>query len=222
MTQAPLFFLEQYSLSYGECQVLRDISLSIDVGEKVALVGPSGAGKSSLINILYQQQPDDIALCPQALGLVESLSTYHNIYMGQLERHNAFYNIWNLIRPIAAPYTEVKTLADRLGLQNKLSESVAQLSGGQRQRVSIGRALFRQKDIFLGDEPVSSLDPLQGQDILQSILAQHKTAVVALHNRRIALNVFDRVIGIKQGEIAFDCAASELSLPELDAFYAQE
>jgi len=216
-----LFSLAQHTLEYGRQRVLRNISLTIKRGEKVALVGPSGAGKTSLLNALYEQQRSRIALCPQAYGLVDILSVYHNIYMGQLERHSALYNLWNLAFPIAQHYQAVQRLAASLGIDDKVDHSVDQLSGGQRQRVSIARALYRQQPIFLGDEPVSSLDPLQGKLILEQVLSCHETAVVTLHNRRLALSVFDRVIGIKDGSIQLDLPAEQVTLDELDALYAQ-
>ena len=207
-----MFKLDHYQLDNR----LNDITLSINAGEKVALLGPSGGGKTSLLNVLHQQSSektcaDQIAWCPQEHGLVESLSGYHNIYMGQLERHNALYNLANLIKPLAQPKQAIIELSLELGLDSELLwKSVAQLSGGQRQRIGIGRALFRQQDVFLGDEPVSSLDPVQAQKILQLILNRHSTIVLALHNRKQALENFNRIIGIKAGKIVFDSPTKEL------------
>lgn len=211
-----MFQLERFTLQYPNSPqaVLTDISLCINAGEKVALLGPSGAGKTSLLNALYQQQPAQIAWCPQEQALVDVLSGYHNIYMGQLERHSAFYNLFNLIKPFARHKQAIRQLAKRLGVEEQLWKSVSQLSGGQRQRVGVGRALYRQQDIFLGDEPVSSLDPIQAQDILQLIVESHQTVVVALHNREQALQNFDRIIGVKASRIVFDKLAAELQAGE--------
>lgn len=198
-TQA-LFQLEHYSLDHR----LDNICLSIHKGERVALLGPSGAGKTSLLNILHQQCADKIAWCPQHQGLVDTLSSYHNIYMGQLQQHHALYNLLNLLRPLAKPKARISELAMQLGVLEQLWQPVNTLSGGQRQRVGIGRALFRQQSTFLGDEPVSSLDPVQAQNILELIHSRHETVVIALHNRSQALTNFDRIIGLKAGHIAFD------------------
>jgi phosphonate transport system ATP-binding protein len=73
----------------------------------------------------------------------------------------------------------------------------------------------------MGDEPVSSLDPLQAEQILKNIVAQHTTSVVVLHNRHLALSIFQRIIAIAQGKILFDRPASDVTRAELDAFYAQ-
>ncbi|CCK75523.1 ABC transporter related [Oleispira antarctica RB-8] len=203
-----MFKLDHYQLD----DRLNDITLNINSGEKVALLGPSGGGKTSLLNVLHQQCADQIAWCPQEHGLVEALSGYHNMYMGQLDQHYALYNLANLIKPLAKPKQAISELSVLLGLdpQQDLWKSVSQLSGGQRQRIGIGRALFRQQESFLGDEPVSSLDPVQAQQILELILNRHKTVILALHNRQQALSNFDRIIGIKAGRIVFDSPAKEL------------
>lgn len=216
-----MFQLSNHALGYGANKVLENISLSINAGERVALVGPSGAGKTTLLKALYEQCPQQVALCPQRYGLVETLSVYHNIYMGQLDRHGALYNLWNLIRPIARHQDAVQQLANELGLGDKLDHSADRLSGGQRQRLAIGRALYRQQDIFFGDEPVSSLDPIQGVMILKKIFSRHATVVMALHNRQQALSLFDRVIAIKHGEIQFDQPASKVDSQQLDALYGE-
>ncbi len=201
-----MFKLDHYQLDNR----LNDISITIKAGENIALLGPSGGGKTSLLNALHQQCADSIAWCPQEHGLVNVLSSYHNMYMGQLEQHNALYNLANLIKPLAKPKQEISQLAEELGLTDQLWKSVGQLSGGQRQRVSIGRAFYRQQDTFLGDEPVSSLDPIQAQAILQKINQRHSTVIVALHNRKQAMENYTRIIGIKAGKLVFDSPTKEL------------
>lgn len=215
-----LFRLADHTLRYGEQVVWQHLDLNIRAGEKVALLGPSGAGKSSLLQVLHAQQPEQVALCPQDLGLVDILSVYNNIYMGRLQRHSAFYNLCNLVRPQSVHRQAITQLLHELGMPEKLFTSVDQLSGGQRQRVAIGRALYRGRPVFLGDEPVSSLDPLQARLLLELILQRHQTVVVALHNRQQALGLFDRVIGLRDGSVGFDCPAHELAPQALDAFYA--
>ncbi len=214
-----LFQLVNHGLNYGPEVVWKNLNITINPGERVALLGPSGAGKSSLLNVLYKQQAEHIALCPQDLGLVDILSVYQNIFMGQLECHSAIYNLCNLIRPFQSHRVAIGQLVEELGMPEKLFHSVDQLSGGQRQRVAIGRALYRQQPIFFGDEPVSSLDPLQAQMLLELIVERHETSVVSLHNRQLALSVFDRIIGLRDGEIHFDRPAADISLDELDHFY---
>ena len=114
---------------------------------------------------------------------------------------------------------QARELARELGLQDKLFTSVDQLSGGQAQRVALGRALYTQRPVLLADEPVSSLDEHQGLDLLQRALARHPTAAVALHDRELALQCCDRIIGLGEGKILLDAPASTLTLSDLDTLY---
>ncbi len=215
----PLLALQDFALERGGQYILRDITLSIRPGDRIALVGPSGAGKSSLLGEIHRRLGDSAALCPQQLGLVDALSAYHNIYMAQLEQHNFALNLWNLFFPLRGPLAQVRELAAPLGLEPLLRRPVAELSGGERQRVALARACYRGRSIFLGDEPVSSLDPEQGGRLLARVCAAHETAVVALHNPELALGNFQRVIGLRGGRVAFDTAAAQLSTGQLADFY---
>lgn len=216
-----VFKLDNFTFRYDSSLVLDAITLTIARGEKVALLGPSGAGKSTLLTVLYQQQPELSALQPQGGGLVDLLSVYHNIFMGGLDRVSTVAALWNLVRPLRKSRDEIASIVHQLGLEDKLWQSVDRLSGGQRQRVALGRALYRRQPVFLGDEPVSSVDPLQAQSLLAHVLAQHETAVVSLHNRHLALENFDRVLVLRDGKICCDLPAGELSGTQLDKLYAQ-
>ncbi len=223
MSQSPVLFqLSSQSLAYGDHRVLDNISLQICRGEKVALLGPSGAGKTTLLHLLHQQQREQVALQPQSGGLVDLLSVYQNIFIGGLERVGTLPALWNLLRPLAGHRRAIGELVQTLGLEDKLWQSVDRLSGGQRQRVAIGRALYRRQPVFLGDEPVSSVDPLQAELLLEHLLDQHETAVVSLHNRQLALNHFERIIVMREGRICCDCPASKLSEQALDSWYQQD
>ena len=222
MASGPLFELVEHTEVLGQQTVLRDLNLTINRGERVAILGPSGAGKSTLLNVLHRQQPTIAAFQPQGGGLVDNLSVYQNIFMGALDRVNTFLALWNLIRPLSRHKHQIKNLTSLLGLQDKLWHSVDRLSGGQRQRVAIGRGLYRQQALYLGDEPVSSLDPVQAQSLLSHILEQHETAVVSLHQRDLALTHFDRIVILLEGRVGFDGPASSLTQTQLNAFYKQE
>lgn len=214
-----IFQLSDQSLGYGDHTVLQDIDLTIAEGDKVALIGESGSGKSTLLRRFYAQQPQRCAIVPQQLGLVPILSVFHNIYMGRLQQHNALYNLINLIAPRATPLQQIEALAQQLGLASLLSRSVDQLSGGQQQRTALGRALYRDCPVFIGDEPVSSVDEYQAESLLQLINQQHATVVVALHDRHLALKHFQRIIGLKQGSIVLDAASADLSADQLAFIY---
>lgn len=214
-----LFRLDNASVSYGGKAVLAGVTLTISVGEKVALVGESGAGKSTLLRLLREQQPRQVAWCPQAQGLVPVLSVFHNVYMGQLDRHGTLYNLANLLKPREREVNAVGQVAAMLGLGDKLFTSVDQLSGGQQQRVAVGRALFAGKPVFLGDEPVSSVDEYQAQDIAEIITAAHDTTVLALHDVALALACCTRVIGLQDGRVVLDAPAETLTPHDLAPLY---
>lgn len=199
--------------------VFASLTLRLAEGEKVALLGPSGAGKSTLLEAMRQQHESACAWCPQAGALVPMLSVFHNIYMGALARNGTLTNLRNLISPSQPQRQAVGELAAQLGLADKLFTSVDQLSGGQAQRTALGRAMYTQRPVLLADEPVSSLDEHQGGALLNLALQRHDTAVVALHDRALALQCCDRVIGLVNGEVALDAPSNQLSLADLDALY---
>lgn len=221
-TGCPLFSLNNHRLAYadgqGEKVVLEAISLRIYPGEKVALVGSSGSGKSTLLKQLRQQQPH-CAYCPQHLGLVGPLSVFHNFYMGRLQRYGWLHNLRNLIWPSRTQLEESATLAEELGLSAQLRCSVDRLSGGQQQRTALGRALYQQSELFIGDEPVSSVDEFQADTLLGLINQRHRSVVVALHDQTLALKHYDRIIGLRGGKVVLDAAANSLCQDDLAAVY---
>lgn len=214
-----MFAFAGHTLRRQGVVVLPDLTLTIGAGEKVALLGASGAGKSTLLEALRRQQPTRTAWCPQQGALVPMLSVFHNIYMGALDRHSACYNLLNLVHPRATELDAVGKLACELGLADKLRTSVDQLSGGQAQRTALGRALYSQRDTLLADEPVSSVDEQQALALLRLALNRHHTAVVALHDRELALQCCDRIIGLRHGRIVLDAPSTALTLGELDPLY---
>lgn len=218
---AALLNLEDLQLIAGKHTILQHVNLRINEGEKIALIGPSGAGKTTLLHHIYKLLRENCALCPQQLGLVDTLSLYHNIYMGQLSNHSLLKNTWNLFFPLKKSWTAAETLSNTLQLTPALTTSVARLSGGEQQRVAIARALFSDKAIFIGDEPIANLDPKLQNDVLRIILKHHSTVIIALHDPILAHTKFDRLIGMRSGQIIFDAASSSLSLEQLQQFYLE-
>lgn len=216
----PLFHLENEGIGWPGHKVFDSLTLEVKQGEKVALIGKSGSGKSTLLKHLYQAQKNAVAFCEQSPGLVPSLSSFHNIYMGQLDRHSFIYNAINLFFPFNAEFNSVSELAQAVGLFDKLKAKAETLSGGQQQRVALARCLFQEKTIFLGDEPVSALDETQADDLLALIMSRHETVILALHHTQQALKYCDRVIGLQEGRIVLDQPSAGLQQADLSQFYS--
>jgi phosphonate transport system ATP-binding protein len=211
--------LHNTDVFYNGRAVLREVSLEIKAGERIALVGESGAGKSTLLKLLFEQHKAGAALVPQDLGLVRNLSVFHNIYMGRLDRHSTWYNLVNLVRPLAMEVAQVRAVLAKLGLEDKLFAPAGELSGGQQQRTAVGRALFQQSDVILGDEPVSAVDEHQARIVLQSITEGDGTVVLAMHDVALALAFTDRVLGLKDGRVVLDEPVTSLKPADLTFLY---
>ncbi|MGS0683342.1 ATP-binding cassette domain-containing protein [Shewanella sp. 125m-7] len=209
-------------IQFGDKVALDVQSLAITSGEKVAIIGRSGSGKSTLINHIYEILRPRSSLCSQRQGLVENLSVFHNIFMGALNRHHWYYNLVNLAYPLSQPLKEVGQIATELELDCPLTKPVSTLSGGQRQRVALGRALYQQQQLFIGDEPFSALDPVMGQRLLSHVLASHNTVLMVLHDMDMALANFDRIIGLQEGRKVLDVCSKTLDVDTLQAFYQDD
>jgi ABC-type phosphate/phosphonate transport system, ATPase component len=204
---------------YGGSPVLGPLDLKVERGECVALVGRSGAGKSTLLSLLRDAKRRDAALVPQNLGLVDTLSVFHNVYMGQLAQHSNLYNLINLARPFAAQVRAVQAELEHLDMSNSLWTRTGELSGGQRQRVAVARALFQAGEVLLADEPVSALDGPRAIAVMDALSARYETAVIAMHDVDLALRYADRLVGIRDGLIALDQPAGQIDYDALRALY---
>jgi len=214
-----MFQLTNANLGYKQSSVLRNISLEINEGERVALVGESGAGKSTLLAALQSQLQNEATLIPQDLGLVNNLSVFHNIYIGRLNAYSSVYNLLNLAWPQKREVQKIKPLVERLSLVDKLFKPTGELSGGQQQRTAICRALFQGGSAIIGDEPVSAVDNHMANIIMETLIAKFPTVVLALHDIDLAIKFSTRIIGIKDGAICFDQSTVDLSRQDLDFLY---
>jgi len=214
-----LLRLSNQDLGYDRGPVLRDVSLDINAGDRIALVGGSGAGKSTLLAAIQARLLDRAALVPQNPGLVASLSVFHNVYMGRLNRHPSWYNLLNLAWPRQREIAAIRPLVARLGLQDKLFERAGELSGGQQQRVGVCRALHQGGELVLGDEPVSAVDSHQARTVLDALHEQFDTVVLAMHDVELALRYATRIVGLKDGGIALDRRNTGLKVSDLDFLY---
>lgn len=212
--------LQRESFGYKNTKVLEDISLSIQKGEKVALLGKSGSGKSTLLKKLYELNSENISYIPQELGLVENLSVFHNIYISSLDKNSTIYNIRNLLKPAQKEIDIILPILKNLHMGELIFKKSGELSGGQKQRTAIARAMLQNRKILLADEPISALDEFITKKALAVIFERFETIVCALHNVDIALEYFDRVIGIKDGKIVLDAKCKKISQSDTKELYS--
>ena len=218
------FTLDQAVGEYAGQRVLGPLSLQIVPGQRVALIGRSGVGKSTLLSLMQRTWRDRVALVPQALGLVDTLSVLHNVYIGQLDRHPFWYNLLSLARPFRREREAIGNTLSALGMQAWLAQRAGELSGGQRQRIAIARALYQQAGsarplMLLADEPVSALDGALSETVMGLLVKHFSTAAIALHDVELALRYCDRIIGLQDGAIAVDRPSRELVASDLDWLY---
>jgi phosphonate transport system ATP-binding protein len=214
-----LFELRGASVGYEGRPVLVDIDLTIRRGERLAVMGRSGAGKSTLIKLLFGQRPNDIALVPQGAALVRTLSVFHNVFMGRLDRRSTLHNLRTLLSPRRDDVDEVGRVLDSVGMREKLFAAAGTLSGGQGQRASVARALYNGRPIVIGGEPVSALDRVQGDEILSLIGRRHETLVLVMHDIPLALAHADRIVVLERGHKVLDRPAGELTAADLVPYY---
>ncbi|MEQ5815131.1 ATP-binding cassette domain-containing protein [Marinobacter sp. NFXS11] len=213
------FDLSGLTASFGGERVIGPLSLKVKEGEQVALVGKSGAGKSTLIRLIHERVNRESSLVPQDLGLVNALPVFHNVFMGQLDKHSTWYNTLTLIRPFSKNRDEVRELLKALGMPEKLWLPTASLSGGQRQRVAIARALYRKAPVLLADEPISALDGPMAHLVMELLKKRFQTSVIALHDVEMALKYCSRIVGIQDGQVALDESTERLSATDITSLY---
>ena len=182
--------LDKISKLYGDLQALAPTSLSIEKGERIALIGPSGAGKSTLLSILSGLTPTDtgsfninganmsllkakeksqyVGIIRQHFDLVGPMKVVHNVLAGNLGRWGEFKSLLSLLYPQSID--EAKLALAKVGIENKIFERTSNLSGGEQQRVALARLFVQNPKLVLADEPVASLDPSRAEQILSLLV----------------------------------------------------
>lgn len=213
------FSLINESISYEDLLAIDSISLEIKKGEKIALLGKSGSGKSTLLKRLYELQETKSSYIPQELGLVNNLSVFHNVYISKLDTNSFFYNIRNLIFPIKNEVNNISNVLSKLLLEDKIFIKSQNLSGGQKQRVAIARALYSKNEILLADEPISALDEFLSRKVVSILKESFTTVICTLHDVELAVENFDRVIGLKNGKLLLDKKCKDLTKEDREELY---
>lgn len=244
------FELEGVGLTHaGGGVALRGVTLAARQGEAIALIGPSGAGKTTLLSVigtamapsqgrrsvLGDEVPASSAGAPRLLRA--RIGTVHQappipprqrvvtaVLAGRLGRWPAWKALASLLYP--QDTAGAREALARVQLADKLFARCDQLSGGQLQRVGIARVLYQQAELILADEPVAALDPALALSTVQLLVheaaARGATLVASLHAVDLALACFARIVGIRDGAIAFDLPAAEVTQEHLRALYGSE
>lgn len=213
------FNFENETLFYDNLIAINALTLNIKKGEKVALLGKSGSGKSTLLKRMYELQNENSSYIPQELGLVNNLSVFHNVYISKLDSNSLFYNLKNLIKPAKKEISGITNVLNALLLDDKIFVKSHNLSGGQKQRVAIARALYEKKNILLADEPISALDEFLSKKIVNKLTSSFETVICTLHNVDLALENFDRIIGLKEGKLLLDKKCEDITTQDREALY---
>lgn len=219
MAAEELLKIEHVRKSYGEGDILNDLSLTVKKGEVVVVIGPSGCGKSTLLRCINGLEPiqggsirlRDTEIDGKARNIAEIRQKIGMVFQSyELFPHKTILeNV--ILAPIkvqkrkqAEAQEEAIKLLERVGLSDKKDSYPRQLSGGQKQRVAIVRALMMHPEIMLFDEVTAALDPEMVREVLDTMLElarQGSTMVIVTHEMSFARAVADRVIFIDQGEI---------------------
>jgi putative ABC transport system ATP-binding protein len=215
---------KRYGLGDVPIDALRDVSLSVNRGEAVAIMGPSGSGKSTLLSIMgCLDAPttggyllDNVQVVGMSRARLAAIRSRHIGFVFQtfnlLARATALENVELPLAYAGHPARRRRAVAaemlERVGLADRRNHMPSQLSGGQQQRVAIARALANRPDLILADEPTGALDLSTGRevlDLLQQVNREGTTVVVVTHDRAVAARM-QRVILLQDGQICRDWA----------------
>jgi len=231
---------------FGALTALDDVELDVGTGERVALVGPSGAGKSTLLGLLngtlrpssgrVQAFGRDLAgLRPRQLravqrrigtvnqqfDLVGPLRVVHNVNAGHLGQWSLARAAWSLLS--RADLDVAEAALRRVGIPDKVLERTDRLSGGQQQRVALARVLAQDPAAILADEPISSLDPARGREVMDLLrdlaVEKGRTLVVSVHAFEYAASHCDRIVGLRDGRVLFDAPADGVDDAMVERLY---
>jgi phosphonate transport system ATP-binding protein len=232
----------------GVAPALTGLNLHLAAGEQVAVIGPSGAGKTTLLQVLacaltptagtlalggknpwqlprpaLQRLRGELFLAPQVPPLPPRQRVVTAVLAGRLPAMGLWRSLRSLFYPADIP--AAFEALERFDLGEKLFERVDRLSGGERQRVGLARGLLAPARLWLIDEPLSALDPTRSRQAVSTLLTGARergvTLVATLHQVDVALAHFPRVVGMRDGAVAFDLPASQVTPDRLARLYAQ-
>lgn len=227
---------------------LSGLNLAVRAGEQLAIIGPSGAGKTTLLQLMacalkpsagqllldesdpwqlrrgaLQALRGALFFAPQVPPLPPRQRVVTAVLAGRLPHQSLWTSLRSLVYPVDMALAE-RALAG-FDMSDKLFDRVDRLSGGERQRVGLARSLLSRASLLLVDEPLSALDPTRSKQALETLgqmaLERAVTLVVSLHHVEMALSYFPRIVGLRDGALAFDLPAAAVTPQHLLALYAQ-
>lgn len=227
---------------------LHGINLLVAAGEQLALIGPSGAGKTTLLHTVgaalkpmagsvllggvdpwaqsvraLQRQRGRLFIAPQTPPLPPRQRVVTAVLAGCLPSWSFATSLRSLFYPkdIAGAHAAL----ERFDLADKLFSRVDRLSGGERQRVGLARALVSDATLWLVDEPLSALDPARAEQAMVTLLSvareRRTTLITSMHQVDTALAHFPRIVGLRDGHIAFDLPSGQVTEAHLSDLYSQ-
>jgi phosphonate transport system ATP-binding protein len=226
------------------------VSFMVAPGERVGLLGPSGSGKTTLLNVAAglvtatsgtlfrddaalgsllgptrRRSDSAVGMVHQQLNLVGSLRVVHNVNAGALGTWSASKSIRSLWFG-AQELEDAKVALQRLGIGDKIRTRTSELSGGQQQRVALARVLRQRPKVLLADEPVSAVDPAWSAEVLtvltEEVRSRNACLLVSLHDVDLAFRFCDRLIGLRNGSIAFDQSSADVTKQQIHELYSLE
>ena len=213
--------------SFGNLQVLNDISTDFKEQQVVSIIGPSGGGKSTFLRCLNLLETptsgkvifNDVDLCSKDADI-----NVQRQKIGMVFQHFNLFNNMNVMKNLTIAPMRIKDKSKeeaeekaigflkRMGLEDKATSYPAQLSGGQKQRIAIVRSLMMEPEVMLFDEPTSALDPeMIGEvlDVIKQLAMEGMTMLIVTHEMRFAREVSDRILFLDGGKIDEDRTADE-------------
>ena len=222
----PLLELTDLRVAYGRIEALRGVSLSLRVGERLALIGANGAGKTTLLKavagllplldgrvqlqgadvttqVAHLRLPQGMALVPEGRGIFADLTVHENLLMGAYCRDDDAID-----SDLDSQYRRFPRLAERR------EQAAGTLSGGEQQMLAIGRALMGRPRLLLLDEPSMGLAPIMVERIfavLREVCADGVTLLLVEQNARLAMQLCERTVVLEHGAISLQGDSAELA-----------
>ncbi len=222
------------------------LNIQVHSGERIAILGPSGAGKSTLLRMVNGLEPctegdvlvfgqpltkrrqravrQQVGMVFQQFHLIPQLTVLQNVLCGRLGRRGLAASL--LMWFPKEDFERAEQAIERVGLADRIHQKAGRLSGGQMQRVAIARALVQEPKLILADEPVASLDPKIGRDVMRLLREAADEAGAAilmnLHQVDLAREFADRIVAMKAGEKVFDGPAAECSAEDEASLYGEQ